>query len=410
MKLVFLRPLGIDQDIGVLRKFIAAEVGAAMVAAGANLAQSGASAASAAAASHQGRVYARWALHQQEAENERARQFQHYESSLARQWEEQMYNLYNSPSAMMRQYKEAGLNPYLAGQDALGSGMSQSAPMSGPGASGLSPGQPQQFVPDWSGLGNAGSAFVQAMGVNAQIANQEARTKDQLWQTYFDIRYRGSYDQAQKFAEDNGLYRPENRSGASYLERMAEASIQKDTEESLYYKVQGSLVENFGKRKAEEEIKVLGKQVAYLDSQIEVGRSQKELNRAYGYRVGSEIARNLAAANFDNAMAGQIKDLKKYLVFQAAMSVGMSAMDFLELYSSFQQGEYVRDWKTTPAAKNLKKVHYFLSSEDANFVLGVADGVGKLGSNLSPFIKRPPENNYNWNTYNDNYFRNSNGW
>lgn len=31
----------------------------------------------------------------------------------ARQWEEDMYNKYNSPSAMVRQYEEAGLNPAL---------------------------------------------------------------------------------------------------------------------------------------------------------------------------------------------------------------------------------------------------------------------------------------------------------
>lgn len=31
----------------------------------------------------------------------------------ARQWEEDMYNKYNSPAAMVRQYEEAGLNPAL---------------------------------------------------------------------------------------------------------------------------------------------------------------------------------------------------------------------------------------------------------------------------------------------------------
>ena len=47
------------------------------------------------------------------------------ENQIARQWEEDMYNQYNSPSAMMQQYKEANLNPFLmANQQQVGQGMS----------------------------------------------------------------------------------------------------------------------------------------------------------------------------------------------------------------------------------------------------------------------------------------------
>ncbi len=34
-------------------------------------------------------------------------------SRVARKWEEEMYNKYNSPSALVRQYNEAGINPAL---------------------------------------------------------------------------------------------------------------------------------------------------------------------------------------------------------------------------------------------------------------------------------------------------------
>lgn len=52
------------------------------------------------------------------------------QAQLARDWQEEQYNKYSSPSAMVRQYEEAGLNPALAyngGQGALFSGSSASA-------------------------------------------------------------------------------------------------------------------------------------------------------------------------------------------------------------------------------------------------------------------------------------------
>ena len=39
--------------------------------------------------------------------------FQAQQAQLARDWQEDMFNLYSSPSAMVQQYKDAGLNPAL---------------------------------------------------------------------------------------------------------------------------------------------------------------------------------------------------------------------------------------------------------------------------------------------------------
>lgn len=57
--------------------------------------------------------------------------FAHNEAQLARDWDEEMYNRYNSPSALMAQYRDAGLNPALM----YGQQVSGSAPTSGPVAS-----------------------------------------------------------------------------------------------------------------------------------------------------------------------------------------------------------------------------------------------------------------------------------
>lgn len=55
------------------------------------------------------------------------------QAQLARDWQEEQYNKYSSPSALVRQYEEAGLNP------ALVAGVGQGATFSGSSASSASP-------------------------------------------------------------------------------------------------------------------------------------------------------------------------------------------------------------------------------------------------------------------------------
>lgn len=60
-----------------------------------------------------------------------ANQFSAQQAEIARDWQEHMYNQYESPQARIRQYEEAGLNPALMYGDATGGNMpSASAPSS----------------------------------------------------------------------------------------------------------------------------------------------------------------------------------------------------------------------------------------------------------------------------------------
>lgn len=373
----------------------AALIGAGLSAAGAV----GSSALSANAAnvnSHQGRVYARWALHEQQKENELARQWQHGESALARQWEEEMYNQYNSPSAMMRQYKEAGLNPYLVGQDPVGSGMSSSAPMSGAGASGLSPGTPPQFMPDFSPIAGIGRDVMQAFGIHAQIANQEAQAKEKLWSTAADIYYKFGYKDFKQFADQNGLFHKD--SGSSMFEQLITGQIMKENQESYHLQVQSSLIENYEKPKAEKMIEQLDKILSQMDQQIELLKSQKNLTDKEAYRVGSEIARNLAAAGLDKAVAAQYSALLNLVKSKAAVDLGMSSMDFLSQFAEFSGDEEVRDYMSSQEGKD-RRLWNYLNSPEGNAVLSIMRGLRDNLPNISPYIKRPSSMTINpgWN-------------
>lgn len=82
-----------------------------------------------------------------EAQNNR--DFQAQQAEIARDWQEQQYNQYSSPSAMVRQYREAGLNPALMQNNSLQTSTGSSSSPSGSSASGSGIGS---SLPAFSGI------------------------------------------------------------------------------------------------------------------------------------------------------------------------------------------------------------------------------------------------------------------
>ena len=67
----------------------------------------------------------------QREENQKNRDFQMLENMRSRQWQEQMYNKYQSPEAQVQQRIQAGLNPYADGSvtsQSVGSASTHSLP------------------------------------------------------------------------------------------------------------------------------------------------------------------------------------------------------------------------------------------------------------------------------------------
>lgn len=107
-------------------------------------------------------------------------QYNHDEAQLDRDWNERMYNMYQSPEAQMRQYQDAGLNPalmYQGGVDINGPSGGSAASVSG-ASGGDSPtnsfeqvmGVMSQFMNMISGASNIGNQVM-------QLKNQTAETK-----------------------------------------------------------------------------------------------------------------------------------------------------------------------------------------------------------------------------------------
>ena len=118
----------------------------------------------------------RRALRYNKEQAELNRQFQARQTQIARQWQEDFYNRYNSPQAQVRQYIDAGLNPALMYESGASPGVvaSTSVP-SGSQASASS-----QFMPDLSGIMDAmhmiGDFVLRKKVADAEVRNLDADT------------------------------------------------------------------------------------------------------------------------------------------------------------------------------------------------------------------------------------------
>lgn len=124
--------------------------------------------------------------------------FQTNEREAQNAFSEQMYNKYLSPEAMVRQYKEAGLNPALAveGAGSLGSmsassGSTGGAP-SGSGSSPLGLSMPYNPVADptagFQNIGQAIKTIFEADKVGVESSNLRAMADDMIRQAHNVVR------------------------------------------------------------------------------------------------------------------------------------------------------------------------------------------------------------------------------
>lgn len=350
---------------------IAPQVGAAIINGVSSIAGAGFSAAASGNLNSRNRKFQhqenQLARDWQSWENKNNRDWQAGESKIARDWEEQMYLQYNTPSAMMQQYKDAGVNPYLSQVSQLGQGMGTAAPMSGSPASGTPPmnASPSSAMPDFSSLNDLGSKVMQAFGIQSQIANQDANTKNQLWNTAYQIYKDFGVDAYKAFAKDNNLY--EGSPVNSLYSQLIAGQVLKDSSQTYLNNVTAQIKSNVDVRMADAKINELNQSIDKMKTEIDVLKTQGKLNEAHAVTLASEVGRNLAQSGLFNAMAGQINSLLPYLEIQACMSAGVSAMQYLSQHAEFSSLESYRNWLESTTGKKSRHASKMMEGEN-NFV------------------------------------------
>lgn len=173
-------------------------------------------------------------------------QFNHDEAQIDRDWNERMYNMYQSPEAQMRQYQEAGLNPalmYQGGVDINGPSGGSAASVSG-AVGGENPqsgfervmGVMSQFLNILTGASDIGQSVV-------QLKNQTAQTDSSVGLQTADADLKRAQTEQTKVQTNNSILDGEmKRLELSYKKQFYELDIKEQQERINNLKKQGEKI------------------------------------------------------------------------------------------------------------------------------------------------------------------------
>lgn len=250
----------------------------------------------------------------------------------ARGWQEQMYNKYQSPQAMMKQYEAAGLNPYLLGQNAGGVGQQ---PIGSPQVPHV---QPVNYA---SGIDNAVNSLLQSqqVSINSEMAKADVTLK--LAQAVSESYKTGGSKGVRQLFSVIGPALQNIDFDDGIFQRQALADIRQKEENSLLLKWQREFSQEYDPQRAQKEFANLDASTKSLLSQVDLNQSHIDLNSSYVKRTVSEIAKNFADA-FSAKKVGEYYEV-------SASQMGI-INDMLDLQYQDQEAEFalnagVRSWK-----------------------------------------------------------------
>ncbi len=182
-------------------------------------------------------------------------QYNHDEAQLDRDWNERMYNMYQSPEAQMRQYQDAGLNPALMYQG----GVDINGPSGGSAAS----------VSGASGGDTPTNSFEQVMGVMSQFMNMITGASN-IGNQVVSLHNQSSATRADNALKDAQTEQTKVETNNSILKGKLQ-QIELDYKRQFY---------DLDIKEQEERIENLKKQGKKILSDIDVNNSVIELNGA----------------------------------------------------------------------------------------------------------------------------------
>lgn len=253
-----------------------------------------------------------------------------------REWQEEMYKKYSSPEAMMRQYRAAGVNPYLTG----GTGNLQGS---------FSP-SPPSAMPDIKDPGSAAAQGLQAGAsasmVNSQVGNQQAETFMKLVQGLSQAVKDFGADGAREFMS---VVRPQFQSlGMSNynVDQMACITIANGLAQRDILRVTAEWEKEHGSERLSSDLMKVQQETSKIVGELGLMSSQSDLNRQQIKESMSNIARNLAAVynlksqgDYFVASTETANQIRSLLVSQMTLQNGSLALGYLSGQLGFELQE-----------------------------------------------------------------------
>lgn len=292
----------------------------------------------------------------QTSENQKNRDFTLSQNKESRAWQEKMWNLqnqYNTPSAMMSRYREAGLNPYVLGGNSPAVGAAGSAG-SAPQGSASSVGSPVlpniQPVRYGDSVGGIGSALLNAKAVNASSANQSAQSLKTLTEAMHEIKKNFGTSAAKSFGEKYlPMFVPDFKNN-DYMKSLEYEWKRMDIDNQMN-DLHLQIEERFGYQKAERALEILQKQSFKLDSEIDNIDMQSEKFVYEMNELFTRAAENIAHAANLNADTKTINGIRNSLIELYQYNAESAGYSTAEQGAEFENTALYREWLKSPYAK-----------------------------------------------------------
>lgn len=240
-------------------------------------------------------------------------QYNHDEAQVDRDWNERMYNLYQSPEAQMRQYQEAGLNPalmYDGGVDINGPSGGSAASSSG-AVGGENPqsgfervmGVMSQFLNMITGASGVGRTVV-------DLKNQTAQTNSTVSLQNSDAALKDAQTEQTKVQTNNAILEGELKQlDLSYKKQFYELDI----------KEQQARIDNL-KKQGE---KILS-DIDVNNSVISLNGAQIDLTRGLTNKADKEVALLTSQALLTNLEAEKLQKVMPFVQAREAAELELT--------------------------------------------------------------------------------------
>lgn len=310
-------------------------------------------------------------------------QWQSKENQLNRDWQEKMWNAenqYNTPSAMMQRYKQAGLNPYLAGDGSPTIGAAGSA---GTPSMVGAPNMPNIQRADLSGLGagiasagsNMVSTLLQAKSVDANVMKERAEMAKTLVEGYKEAFQTGGKKAADAFKNKFADFLDGSDPESGMLYRMFRSQVYNIDMDSLNKEFQYDVNKRWTDREKQAAFDNVVASTRQALQQVSLLKSQESVN--------SSTIKNLAAQTvkaFAEAYGAQ-KQGDYYMMSAAQVSIMNKMLDlqYQDLEADFQMNAPLREAKRNNIMLGMRV--------KGNFEQGLKAGSVQLGIQSNTFLQ-----------------------
>lgn len=304
------------------------------------------------------------------------RNWQHNENVYAREWQEDMYNKYQSPQALINQQLQAGVNPFISGDSVTGGNMPSASPAQAP--------QPPQFH-FGNALGEGVQSYMQAQSIQAQNQSFQAQALHNLVTSALALTKEFGETAGRSFFETMlpqlGL---DDSANATKMFNQQLQSIQLSNQRQS---IENELRQKYGAKEAQAALDMIDQQIT--ESVIRGGKmaSDAKVNEATIEKMGYECGKLLAESKYFNMMSTQMSTLLPYIRSQYIFTTGQMGMEFLSNRSNFIGDTQKRTYIESEEGQSRREWNYKQTGEGNyvnSFIKGVTEATGFKGSDLIP--------------------------